>query len=101
MQAGSSEAGRQFAARWAEMIFTVQRTLPDMRRFCQDMRQRTQGFGRQDGACDVLTAVDPIIGATEAEAKELVNPELGMALLSGHTGIDLFKYPADSGSLKR
>jgi alkanesulfonate monooxygenase SsuD/methylene tetrahydromethanopterin reductase-like flavin-dependent oxidoreductase (luciferase family) len=40
MQAGSSPRGREFAARWAEIIFTLQHAKSDMQEFCNDMAKR-------------------------------------------------------------
>jgi alkanesulfonate monooxygenase SsuD/methylene tetrahydromethanopterin reductase-like flavin-dependent oxidoreductase (luciferase family) len=45
MQAGSSPRGREFAARWAEVIFTLQHAKPDMQAFCNDMSARMTSHG--------------------------------------------------------
>lgn len=102
MQAGSSGPGLEFAARWAELVFTLQHTPDDMRRFRMATRQRVTAFGRDPDECAVLPSVDPIIGETDSIAREkqayvnsLVDPELGMALTSAHIGTDLSRFPAD------
>jgi len=102
MQAGSSPRGRDFAARWAEIIFTLQHAKPDMQAFCTDMSARLVKAGRPANACAILTSVDPIIGETRAIASEkqdyvngLIDPELGIALVSAHIGVDLSHYPQD------
>ena len=46
MQAGSSDRGREFAARWAEAIFTIQRAQSDMREFYDDIKTRMDANGR-------------------------------------------------------
>ncbi|MGC4249919.1 MAG: NtaA/DmoA family FMN-dependent monooxygenase, partial [Sphingobium sp.] len=99
MQAGSSERGRQFAAKWAEVIFTLQYSLPDMQAFYTDMKDRMTAIGRKPEDCAILTSVDPIIGETEEIAREkqafansLVDEELGVALTSSHLGLDLTGY---------
>jgi FMN-dependent oxidoreductase (nitrilotriacetate monooxygenase family) len=96
MQAGSSERGRQCAARWAEIIFTLQNSLPDMQKFYSDIKGRLPAFGRRDEDCAILTSVDPIIGETENIAREkqayinsLVDGELAVGLVSMHLGIDM------------
>jgi alkanesulfonate monooxygenase SsuD/methylene tetrahydromethanopterin reductase-like flavin-dependent oxidoreductase (luciferase family) len=50
----------------------------------------------------VLPSVDPIIGETESIAREkqayineMVDPEVALALVSTHIGVDLSKYPID------
>lgn len=102
MQAGSSGPGKAFAARWAELIFTLQHTESDMRRFRSEMRKAMEAEGRNPDHCAILPSVDPIIGETESIAREkqdfvnsLVDPELGMALMSSHIGTDLSRFPVD------
>jgi FMN-dependent oxidoreductase (nitrilotriacetate monooxygenase family) len=102
MQAGSSGPGKAFAARWAELIFTLQHTAQDMHRFRSEMRTAIEAAGRDPDDCAVLPSVDPIIGETASIAREkqdyvnsLVDPELGMALMSSHIGTDLSRFPTD------
>lgn len=102
MQAGSSPRGRDFAARWAEMIFTLQHAIPDMQAFRADIHARMEKRGRRPQECQVLVSVDPIIGETRSIAEEkaaylndLVDPELGLALVSANIGFDLSRYPLD------
>jgi FMN-dependent oxidoreductase (nitrilotriacetate monooxygenase family) len=102
MQAGASERGREFAARWAEVIFTLQHSLADMKLFYADIKGRMQRRGRLPEDCAILTSVDPIVGETEAIAREkrdyvnsLVDAELAIELVSAHTGQDLSAYPPD------
>ena len=102
MQAGSSGRGRDFAARWAEVIFTLQHSKADMQAFYKDIKGRMAARGRPPGACAVLPSVDPIIGETESIAREkqeyinsLVDPQLAMSLVSSQLGIDLSRYPVD------
>ena len=103
MQAGSSPRGREFAAGYAEMIFTLQHSLPDMQAFYRDIKSRMVAAGRAPGDCAILTSVDPIIGETDSIAREkqhyvnsLVDPELAIALVSSHVGMDLSTYPLDA-----
>ncbi|ADH91424.1 dibenzothiophene desulfurization enzyme [Ancylobacter novellus DSM 506] len=102
MQAGSSDRGREFAARWSEIIFTLQHDISGMQAFYSDIKVRMGKYGRAPEECAILTSVDPIIGETESIAREkqayinsLVDAELGMALVSYHLGVDLSRYPAD------
>jgi FMN-dependent oxidoreductase (nitrilotriacetate monooxygenase family) len=102
MQAGASERGREFAARWAEMIFTLQHSLEDMRKFYSDIKGRMQRRGRSPDDCAVLTSVDPIVGETESIAREkqayvnsLIDPAVGIATVSTHIGMDLSGYSPD------
>jgi FMN-dependent oxidoreductase (nitrilotriacetate monooxygenase family) len=102
MQAGSSPRGRDFAARWGEIVFTLQHSKADMQAFYRDMKARVVAAGRAPEDCKILPSVDPIIGETDAIARErqaflndLVVAELGMAQMSGHIGADLSRFPAD------
>lgn len=99
MQAGSSERGRQFASRWAEIIFTSEQDIATMRAFYQDMQQRMIAAGRQPGTCKILPAVTPVIGETESIAREraefldsLKDPEYDLAYASLSVGADLNKH---------
>lgn len=102
MQAGSSPRGRDFAASYAELVFTLQHSLPDMQEFYVDLKGRVDKAGRNPDDCAILVSIDPIIGETESIAREkqayvndLVNPQLGIPFMSAHTGLDLSQYPID------
>lgn len=69
-QAGSSDAGRELAARAVDVVFTVKNTLAAAREFTADLRSRAARHGRSPGAVKVLPGLVPIIGGTEAEARQ-------------------------------
>jgi FMN-dependent oxidoreductase (nitrilotriacetate monooxygenase family) len=99
MQAGSSARGRDFAAKWAEVVFTLQHSKADMQDFYTDMKARMVAAGRRPEELVILPSLDPIIGETDAIARErqaymndLVDPRLGLAVMSGHLGIDFSSY---------
>ena len=102
MQAGSSDRGREFGARWAEIIFTLQHQKTDMQAFYTDFKSRMAKRGRAPEECVILPSIDVVIGETEAIAKDraayvngLVDTQLGMAQISGHIGIDLSRFDPD------
>ena len=102
MQAGSSPRGRDFAARWGELVFTLQHSKSDMQAFYRDVKARVVAQGRAPEDCVILPSVDPIIGETDSIARErqayvneLVQTEAGMAQMSGHIGVDLSRFPPD------
>ena len=70
MQAGGSDRGREFAARWAEVIFTAQHGRDDMRAFYQDMHARMAAVGRAPETCAILPATSVVLGETESIARE-------------------------------
>lgn len=96
VQAGSSEDGKEFAARHAEAVFTAQQTLDEGRDFYSDIKGRLARHGRQAGELLVLPGISPIIGATEREARrlaqeleELVIPAYGLTQLATLIGVEL------------
>jgi FMN-dependent oxidoreductase (nitrilotriacetate monooxygenase family) len=103
VQAGSSENGRAFAARYAEAIFTAHQTLGDGQEFYADMKKRARSFGRDPELLKILPGIVPAIGSTEAEARaledeleSLIIPEYGLAQLS-----TVLEVPAEILSLDR
>jgi FMN-dependent oxidoreductase (nitrilotriacetate monooxygenase family) len=102
IQAGSSESGKELAARTAEVIFTAWQTLGEAQSFYRDVKGRLAKHGRSPDDLKIMPGVFPIIGRTEAEAvekrellKELIPPAAGVALLSGLISFDLSGYPVD------
>jgi FMN-dependent oxidoreductase (nitrilotriacetate monooxygenase family) len=102
VQAGASERGRDFAARWAEVVFVTHSTPDAARAFRLDLRARGTRFGRNPDEIKVLPGVVPIIGETTEEAEELrglleslSHPEAGLSTLSYHLGVDLSRLPLD------
>ncbi len=103
MQAGGSDRGRDFAARWAEVIFTIQRGRDEMREFYEDMKSRMDKRGREPSECAILPAVSVVLGETDAIAREradylnsLIDPELTIAASSSGLGADLTKLKSDA-----
>jgi len=71
VQAGSSDDGKELAARYAEAVFTAQQTLEDAQQFYADLKAQTRAAGRDPDTIKILPGIVPVIGATEAEALEL------------------------------
>ena len=71
IQAGSSEAGKEFASQVADAVFTGQATIEDAQEFYQDVKGRAVKHGRRSEEILMLPGCNPIVGATpeEAEAK--------------------------------
>ena len=68
IQAGSSEAGRSFAARHADVVFTGQPSLEAGKAFYDDVKGRAAEFGRNPEELLILPGCAPIIGNSEEEA---------------------------------
>ncbi|MEU6237683.1 LLM class flavin-dependent oxidoreductase [Kitasatospora sp. NPDC047058] len=100
VQAGSSDAGRAFAARWAEAVFTAQQTLADGQAFYAGLKRQAAAHGRD---VRVLPGVVPVLGSTEEEARRLdreldglISPERSVGVLSSVLGVDLSGHPLDA-----
>ncbi len=68
-QAGASEAGKTFAARVADAIFTSQGSMAEAAQFGQDIRRRAAEHGRNPQDIVIFPGCSPIVGATMAEAE--------------------------------
>jgi FMN-dependent oxidoreductase (nitrilotriacetate monooxygenase family) len=88
-QAGASDAGRNFAARRADAIFAAAPTFEEGQSYYTDVKARAKGFGRDPEKLLVLPGIQPIIGATDAEAEtryrelaDLESLETGLGFLA-------------------
>lgn len=102
VQAGSSEAGRELAAKSAEVIFTAWQTLEDAQAFYQDVKGRLAKYGRDPEDLKILPGAFIVVAETEEEAiakhKKLnsyISPDVALAYLSNFTGLDLTGYQID------
>ena len=92
-QAGSSEPGRELAARTADVVFTLQTDIVGSRAFREDIRRRAVRFGRDSDKIKVLPGIIPIVGRTDREAeayrermRDLIPEELAISHLMPHAG---------------
>ena len=103
IQAGSSEDGQDFAATWAEVIFTAHQTLPQAQKFYRGIKDQVVNHGRSPDAAKVLPGVFPVVGRTRVEAEDkyaalqaLVDPVVGLGMLTSQLGdVDLSGYDLD------
>ncbi|MBK8766062.1 MAG: LLM class flavin-dependent oxidoreductase [Burkholderiaceae bacterium] len=93
VQAGSSDTGRDFAARHAEAVFTAQMEKSAAQAFYADLKGRVTAAGRPTDQALILPGLSPLIADTEAEAQrmarelnDLTDPEVGRRRLSGRFG---------------
>jgi FMN-dependent oxidoreductase (nitrilotriacetate monooxygenase family) len=101
-QAGSSDRGREFAARHAEAVFTSQPTESGVREYVDDVRERAAEYGRDPDSLLVFPGIVPIVGETEAIAEEKaelyrsnVTTEGTLALLAGFMDLDFSELDPD------
>ncbi|SAK44404.1 monooxygenase [Caballeronia pedi] len=103
MAAGVSPRGRDFAARWAEVIFAIQNEPAAMRELRDDVRARAARMGRSPQDIRLMAAVQPVIGETRdiAEARAahldtLVAPDAARSYLAAMLGLDLSGASGDA-----
>ena len=103
VQAGASDDGRGFAARYAEAIFTAHQSLENAQAFYGDIKARANALGRNPDHVVILPGISPFIGGTEAEAKkleqefnELTVPAYGLYQLRGIADVDLSDLDLDA-----
>ena len=69
IQAGSSEAGKEFASRHADAVFSGQGSLEGAANFSQEIKKRAAKYGRNPDEILMLPGSNPIIGRTAEEAE--------------------------------
>lgn len=101
-QAGSSDRGREFAARHAEGVFVGGRSTEVYRENVADIRRRALAQGRDPRHIKTYASAVIVAGRDSAEAerraeefRRLSSPE-GYLAHAGGGGIDLAAYPADT-----
>jgi FMN-dependent oxidoreductase (nitrilotriacetate monooxygenase family) len=99
LQAGSSDRGREFAARWAEIIFCTPHSRDDAIAFRADMHARLAAAGRAAESCKILPSFAVALGETDAIAQEkhahlqsLIAPDAQLMLNSALIGVDLSRH---------
>ncbi|MCX8279678.1 LLM class flavin-dependent oxidoreductase [Phyllobacterium sp. 0TCS1.6C] len=103
VQAGASDAGKNLAARTADVVFTAAQTMQEAQDYYADLKGRMARFGRQPADIKILPGVSPIVASSESEARakyealqELIPDEVGVGLLASYLSIkDLSRYPLD------
>jgi FMN-dependent oxidoreductase (nitrilotriacetate monooxygenase family) len=95
VQAGASSDGKGLAARFAEVIFTVQKTIPESVSFAKEIRCRAAEFGRRPELIKILPGLSTVIGSTESEAlarrrdlEDLVHPDYARGRLAEQLGLE-------------
>jgi FMN-dependent oxidoreductase (nitrilotriacetate monooxygenase family) len=90
LQAGSSGRGRDFAARWAELIFSGDPDIDIARAHYKDQKERVAAAGRDPESVKMLPMVYTVVGESRSQAEdrehlflhELVDPQASLTLLS-------------------
>lgn len=101
-QAGTSKAGKEFAARHAEAVFVSQHSPAAVAKNVAEIRSKAATLGRDPNSIKVLAKFCPVLGRTqeEADAKyrdyiQYGDYEGALALFGGWTGVDMGPYGDD------
>src|SRR6185437_8722891 len=93
-------SGLELVARTADVVFSVVQELDNAKKAYADLKGRMAKHGRSPDQLSVLPGVMPIIGASDAEAKEKLNrlqswltPTNALTLVTGRIGYDVSGYP--------
>jgi FMN-dependent oxidoreductase (nitrilotriacetate monooxygenase family) len=104
LQAGSSGRGRDFAARWAELIFTGDPDIDIARSHYKDQKERIGLRGRDPRSVKMLPMAYTVVGESHAQAEDreqvflndLVDPTASLTLLSELMNYDFSGLALDS-----
>ena len=103
IQAGGSPPGQELSARSADVVFSVVNGDPVSAKAAYDsLKQRVIKHGRRPEHVAILPGIMPIVGDTDAEAKETLDklqsfltPTNALTLVSQRIGYDISGYPLD------
>ena len=103
-QAGGSPRGRDFAAKHANVLLSVPNGVDGMKEYRDDIRARAVRHGRNPDEVKVMYIVQPVIGETEADAKEMARRryeltqdqiETVLGIMSITTEVDFKQFDLD------
>ncbi len=103
LQAGDSDDGRAFGARYADALFTLHGSLEDGQRYYADVKGRAASYGRNPDQLKVFPAATFVLGDTAEEAADKavhirhqqVSGATAIAMLEQIWGRDLSDYDPD------
>lgn len=98
VQAGNSDAGREFAAKYAEIIYASAQTLEAAREFYDDVKGRLAKYGRSEDHLKITPGLSYYLGGTEEEAQAKFDQIQNAVDLTGKInfwGHDLSGYDID------
>jgi FMN-dependent oxidoreductase (nitrilotriacetate monooxygenase family) len=104
-QAGGSDRGRRFAAKYADTIVAHPKGVEAMKTYRADISTKMASFGRDPKSCKVLYLIAPILAETADEARERArlrtiqagkNLDVSLARLGWITNIDFSKLDLDA-----
>lgn len=97
-QAGNSEVGRDFAAKYAEMIYAAAQFIEEAQRFYADVKGRMAKYGRDPDTLKVMPGLSFAIGSSRQEAQDKFSALEEAVDFSGELnlmGQDVSGFPLD------
>lgn len=102
-QAGSSESGKDLAAKSADAVYTGHETFEEAREFYRDVKARAVTYGRQAEDILIFPGIGPIVGRTAEEAEQKYQEIAGLVSIDhalNYLGryfdhYDFSQYPLD------
>jgi N-acetyl-S-(2-succino)cysteine monooxygenase len=103
-QAGTSETGKEMAARQADVVFVQEQSVEKCQQIYADIKERMPKYGRSPDQLRLMPGIATVVGRTEEEARETheflqskIHPDVGLALLSAEmAGADLTGVDVDA-----
>ncbi len=99
VQAGASDEGRELAAATAEVVFAAQQHLENAKIFYADVKQRMAYYGRNEDSLKIMPGLTYFVAETREQARadydelqDLIDPVMGLAMLTNRMGVDLSHY---------
>jgi alkanesulfonate monooxygenase len=92
-QAGTSDVGRDTAARIADVVFVQEQSRERCQDISADIKQRMVKFGRSPNDLLLMPGMAVVVGRTEQEARDQhellqskIHPDVGLALIAAELG---------------
>lgn len=102
IQAGASDAGRELAARTAEVVFASASNPDSAKKDYHDLKARMAKYRRDPSSLRILAGMPVMLGRTREEAderhqklQEMMHPDVGLFRLGTDLEMDLSKLPLD------
>jgi len=101
VQAGAAEAGREIAAKNADVVYSASFNMSAAKEYYADLKSRLKKHGRTDDQLLIMPGLTTYVGKTRQEAQdkydrlqELIDPVSGLSVLFSTLG-DLSEYDVD------
>jgi FMN-dependent oxidoreductase (nitrilotriacetate monooxygenase family) len=102
VQAGSSDDGKNLAAKYADLNFALVRNIDEGKAYRADFDVRLAKFGRTPESLRILPGILPIVAASDEEVRKiesqldsLIPEQVGIDLVSSWVGMDISGSPLD------